>query len=168
MSFQLASEHKGMTTRPSWANASFIVEAMVLLVFLIASLAVFMQLFSASLQHSRESGELTDAVAAASSTAERFAADPQGVPAVAQVGDLLVTCNVKPVKHERGTLYQADIRVYGASTDAADVAAILEAAEGSEAGAADAAGTATSATVAAGVSPVYAITTSAYESEVSR
>lgn len=114
MSFQLTSTTRTRASRPAWANVAFIVEAMVLLVFLIASLAVFMQLFSAALERSEEGGTMTEAVAAASTTAERFSADPQGVPAVAEFDDLVVTCDVTPEKRDRGTLYYADIAVYRA------------------------------------------------------
>lgn len=145
MSFQLTSTTRTRASRPAWANVAFIVEAMVLLVFLIASLAVFMQLFSAALERSEEGGTLTEAVAAASTTAERFEADPQGVPAVAQFDDLVVTCDVTPEKRAGGTLYHADIAVYRAS---------------------EAPGAATATTSPDAPGAVYAISTSVYVSGV--
>ena len=112
MSFQLTSATRTRASRPAWANVAFIVEAMVLLVFLIASLAVFMQLFSAALERSEQGGTTTEAVAVASATAERFAADPQSVPSAAEYDDLVVTCDVKPEARDRGVVYHADIAVY--------------------------------------------------------
>lgn len=112
MSFELMTKHEEHVTRPSWANVAFIVEAMLLLVFLIASLAVFMQLFSLAIEKSQDSGHLTDAVAAASTTAERFAAEPDSVPAVSKVNGLTVKCDVTPTKHDRGTVFTANIAVY--------------------------------------------------------
>ena len=155
MSFQLTSTTRTRASRPAWANVAFIVEAMVLLVFLIASLAVFMQLFSAALERSEEGGTMTGAVAAASTTAERFAADPQGVPAVAEFDDLVVTCDVTPEARDRGTLYHANIAVYRAN-------------EAPDAPDASAASTAPSDALDALDEPgaVYAISTSVYVSGV--
>ena len=112
MSFELMSKGDRRMAQPSWTNMAFIVEAMLLLVFLVASLAVFMQLFSAAAQRSAESRDLTDAVAVASTTAERFAVDPQGIPEVSHADDLTVTCTVEPDSRDSGTLYRANIAVY--------------------------------------------------------
>ena len=102
----------GNPTGPSWAASAFIVEAIVLLAFLVASSAVFVQLFSVAHVRSEESGMTAAAVAAATSTAERFAANPTSVSEVVRVGDLVVACETTPEKRAGGTLYQADISVY--------------------------------------------------------
>lgn len=122
MSFQLAKEHAKQSPRSSWANVAFIVEAMLLLVFLIVSLVIFLQMFSASLVRSSESEQITQAVAAASSVAERFAADPATVQSEYTEGTMRVTCNVAPEARAQGTLYTARISVYDAAqTDSAGV-----------------------------------------------
>ena len=134
MSFDLMSKGDRRLTQPSWTNMTFIVEAMLLLVFLVASLAVFMQLFSAALQRSAESRELTDAVAAASTVAEQFAAYPEEAPEVSRAKNLTVTCKVKHETRENGRMYYADIAVYRGDKPEGD--------------------------------PVYSLSTSAYESDV--
>lgn len=112
MSFQLPSRHPGTTSTTRHASAAFLVEAMLLLVFLIASLAVFMQMFSASLNRAEQARELTEAVAAASDVAERFAAYPDRVGGEEVVGDMLVMCDVSSEPQDSGVLYTAEITVY--------------------------------------------------------
>ena len=90
------------------------VEAMLLLVFLIGSLALFTSLFASSVKRGDESRELTVAVAVASDTAERFAADPSSVPASTVKNDMVVTCDVTDDKRPGGTYHKALITVYGA------------------------------------------------------
>ena len=118
---------------PSWAVSAFIVEAIVLLAFLIASSAVFVQLFSVALVRSEESGTTAAAVAAATSTAERFAANPADVREVTQVGDLVVVCETDSAKRAGGTLYHADISVYQGVDVPADGAAAGELSNGGRA-----------------------------------
>ena len=62
--------------RRSWHGAAFIVEALVLLVFLIASLAVIMQVIAGAHERSIEADRLSNAIILASNDAEAFAADP--------------------------------------------------------------------------------------------
>lgn len=113
MSFQLPNKiHVTEDVGPRWSGAAVLVESMLLLVFLTASLAVFVQMFSAALERADESAQLTAAVAAASDTAEQFAAYPTQANGQHMVDDLLVTCNVKREPHESGTLYKAEISVY--------------------------------------------------------
>lgn len=57
-------------------GAAFIVEALVLLVFLIASLAVIMQVIAGAHERSIEADRLSNAIILASNDAEAFAADP--------------------------------------------------------------------------------------------
>ena len=133
---------------PSWAASAFVIEAIVLLAFLIASSAVFVQLFSASLVRSQESGATAAAVAAATTVAERFAADPANAQGVTQVGDLVVTCETDSEKRVRGTLYHAHISVYQGADAPTDGTAVEEHASGDRAA-------------------VYAVSTAAYVSEAS-
>lgn len=108
---------------------AFIVEAMVLLLFLVAALAVFVQMFAYGLTSSRESEDLTNAVAAATQTAEHFAANPASVEEVSQYGDLAVVCEVTPERHDNGTLFRAQITVYHNQAEAETALAERRAAE---------------------------------------
>ena len=98
--------------RTAWASAAFIVESMLLLVFLVGSLAVLTQLFALSLNRSVESRTLDAATIAATSIAEHFAADPNDVQESTQLGDLIVKCDVAPESRKAGTLYRATISVF--------------------------------------------------------
>lgn len=60
----------------TWHGAAFIVEALVLLVFLMAALAVVIQLMNAAHERGIQADELSDAIVLASNNAEAFAADP--------------------------------------------------------------------------------------------
>lgn len=112
MSFQLPARRVGRDATPRWSGSAVLVESMLLLVFLIASLAIFTQMFSASLVRAEESGELTTAVAAATEVAERFAADPVQAGGAQEVDGMRVVCDVQEEAHRAGTLYRADIAVY--------------------------------------------------------
>ena len=101
--------------RSSWASIAFMVESILLLVFLVASLAVLTQVFSVSLNRSVQSRTLDAAVIAASSVAEHFAADPENVDEELQLGDLRVTCVVSDERRSGGTMYHANIDVFDAT-----------------------------------------------------
>ena len=104
--------------RASWSSVAFIVESMLLLVFLVGSLAVLTQLFSAALNRSVESRSLDAATIAATSIAEHFAADPTGVQETTQLGDLYVRCDVEEEPRMGGVLYNAEISVFDVSSGA--------------------------------------------------
>lgn len=106
--------------RTSWASVAFIVESVLLLVFLVASLAVLTQVFVSSLNRSIESRTLDAATIAASSIAEHFAADPTDVSEETVLGDLRITCKVTEDLHAGGTLYRAHIDVFDASESGGD------------------------------------------------
>lgn len=116
MSFQLPTKRAPSVARTRWSGAAFLVEAMLLLVFVAASLALFVQLFAASADRAAASRELTDAIAVATATAERFCADPVGVEGEFTEGDMLVVCRVEPQKRTYGTMYYATISVYPADS----------------------------------------------------
>ena len=118
MSFNLATErtHRSRLSRRS--GAGFIIEALFLLVFLAAAAAVFVQLFALAAEQSVESVELSRAVAAASNTAERFAADPASIGESETVDDLIVKCTVTDEDRAAGTLHTATIAVYRADAAA--------------------------------------------------
>lgn len=99
-------------TRQSWSSVAFIVESILLLVFLVASLAVLTRVFTASLNRSIESRTLDAATIAATSIAEHFTADPTGVSESTTLGDLVIKCEVTEDPRENGTMYHAHIDVY--------------------------------------------------------
>lgn len=119
-SSSIIQSSNAVRTRSSWTSVAFIVESVLLLLFLVASLAVLTQVFSSSLSRSVESRTLDAATIAASSIAEHFAADPASVEEETQLGDLKVTCEVTDEPREDGTMHYAHISVYDMSESGAD------------------------------------------------
>ena len=157
MSFELPKERKSTLYRSRWSGAAFIVEAMLLLAFVAASLAVVTQLFAASAEHATQSRYLTDAVAVASATAERFSADPKSIDSEFERDDLRVLCDITSEETKGGTLWHAAISVYPKDVDSLNWAAPVadvQATSNDPAQASD------------GPTPLYVLTTSVYESEV--
>lgn len=158
-----SGRRRGAADRAVWPGAAFVVEALILLVFLAACLAVFMQLFGDANETGRQNVRLERAVEAASNRAERFAADPlAGMEDSAGAGRLestvgegddalTVTCDVTPEGLPAGVLYRAEIGVWdgdelvydlttaryvaGASAGAGDAGAAAAADDASAAGA---------------------------------
>ena len=110
-----SSERTVSRRTTSWSSVAFIIESMLLLVFLVCSLAVLAQLLFTSLSRSVESRSLDAATIAATSIAEHFAADPTGVEARTQLGDLLIACDVADTPRKGGIKYDAHITVYDMS-----------------------------------------------------
>ena len=109
---ELPARRMSTTSRySSWSGAAFIVEALILLMFLIAALAVLMQLFAGSARLASRSSQIERASIAASSAAERFSADPTGIETTAQDGDLTIGTDVTSEGTAAGTLYHARITV---------------------------------------------------------
>ena len=106
MSIDLANHRKSRPGRPLWSGTAFLVEALLLLVFLAASLAVFAQLFAAAAGKTAESDQLARAVAAADNVAEQFAANPHAVSTVNEIDE----------PRDGGVLHKATITVYERST----------------------------------------------------
>ncbi|SEH48360.1 MULTISPECIES: hypothetical protein [Atopobiaceae] len=92
-------------------NTAFLVEALVLLMVLIATLAVFSTLFSSALVAGKHSARLNEAVLAASNEAESFSADPKVGQTSDTQGGLVVDSDVSAEPTSRGTLYHARITV---------------------------------------------------------
>lgn len=103
--------------RSSWTSMAFIVESVLLLVFLVSSLAVLTNVFLSSLDRSVESRTLDAATIAATSIAEHFASDPTGVDEQTQLGDLQVVCTVTEEPRTDGIMYHADINVYDSENE---------------------------------------------------
>lgn len=116
--------------RRPWHGAAFIVESLVLLVFLMASLAVLMQVMGNAHERGIEADKLSNAIILASNDAETFAADPTTGDRTAQFslvdGELVeltgaedaasaeryeVERTVQQHAEQAGTLYEAHIEV---------------------------------------------------------
>ena len=96
----------------TWHGMAFVIESLVLLVFLTASLAVFSLLLSTSHTTGSSTRELTTAVLAAENVAEQFSASPSSVHEETTIGDNVVKTTVTPQSMDGGTLYNATIVVY--------------------------------------------------------
>ena len=131
-----AEEHRPTRQKAAWPGIAFIVEALLLLVFLAVCLAGFMRLFGESHRMAAESQQLEQALLLAQNRAEQFAADPAGAEGETTQGDLAVTCVVTPQETEGGTLYQAEITVRRTDAAASEDAAAAES-QGSDAASAD-------------------------------
>ncbi len=101
-------------------NTAFLVEAMVLLFFLVAAIAIFVQAFGASTSASSEASRLSAACQVASAAAEEFEASPAAVAKGDTVGAgvaahgterFQVSCDVKTESAGQGALYTATITV---------------------------------------------------------
>ena len=116
--------------RRSWHGGAFIVESLVLLVFLMAALAVAIQLMGEAHQHGADADRLSSAIILASNDAEAFAANPTPDDAASSFaavdGDLVeatevdapadgnvyeVSRTVDARDEAAGTLYEARITV---------------------------------------------------------
>lgn len=114
----MTAQKQGKT---SWTGTAFMVEALVLLFFLVASLAVFTQLFAYSANGAKEAQRITQATELAQNAAEEFSANPQAVAAGQTVGPgtaqgegadgFTVSCDVSDEAQGNGTYYTAHITV---------------------------------------------------------
>ena len=105
------TNHGNTPEASSWPGAAFVVEALLMLVFLVASLAVLMQLFFGAVRRGTQATMLQQAVTIAQNEAERFSADPTSVDASSQENGYDVSCSVTPEETDGGTLYRATITV---------------------------------------------------------
>lgn len=149
--------------KSSWHGKAFLVEALVLLAFLVMSLAVLITLFVNARLESAGGARLAQAVHLAQNAAEEFAANPTDAEALAIVQDgLAVSARLSYEPHESGTLVRAVITVTEQSEEAA---ADGEAATGAGAGAGNGAGAegAPAADAAsAAAEPLYTLETARY------
>lgn len=97
--------------RVSHRGIAFLVEALVVLAFLMLAMAVFVQLFAGAQLEALHANDLSEAVLAATNRAEEFSADPTGVLATSEEGDFVITCDVTPNTMAGGTLFEATIVV---------------------------------------------------------
>lgn len=89
---------------------AFIVEALVLLFFLVLAVTVFVQLLGGAVVRSQQATDLENAVQIAQDAAETFAADPQSFQPEAQ-GVYAVDADVERTATSAGALYRATIKV---------------------------------------------------------
>ena len=117
MSTEHVSRRSSVHLRSRWSGTAFLVEAMLLLVFVVASIAVITQLFSASVNQIQDSERLSQAVALTTSQAERFAASPGSAAGEESSDDLRIVCEVEDERTAAGTLYRAHITAYDQVTN---------------------------------------------------
>lgn len=102
------------------STTAFVVETLVLLAVLAASMAVFTQMFSRAAENANQSARVCQAVNVAKDAAEEFSCDPAAVAAGEKVGAGVaasgrdgyeVACDVTEESTETGTMYRAHIEV---------------------------------------------------------
>ena len=134
--------------QPLWHGAAFLVEALVLLAFLAASLAVLFSLFASSRAEADRAARLSEAVAIAQNAAEGIAAadtfSADTAPATqtvtgAQTGTTYeLAIELEPQATGAGTLWHATITVCDTNAGASDADAVRSAAGAGTAADADA------------------------------
>ena len=98
--------------KASWHGKAFLVEALVLLVFLVASLSILVALFVQARTEADEGERLSQAVQLAQNAAEELAADPVGSQGLAiEDGGLVAPVQVGEEAHESGSLLNATVTV---------------------------------------------------------
>lgn len=98
--------------KQGWTGTAFIVEALILLVFVAGALAVLLNIFVESYVVGTRSQEEARAVLVASNAAERFAAAPTAGIFVSSEDDFVVSCVVEEEETAAGALYHAQISVF--------------------------------------------------------
>ena len=94
-----------------WTGTAFLVEALLLLLLLLATLAVFVSLLSRAITQSDEQAALDRAMVVATNTAESFSASPATYVCEPIQDGMDVTCSVTATYLEAGALYEALITV---------------------------------------------------------
>lgn len=89
---------------------AFIVEALVLLFFLVLAVTVFVQLLGGAVVRSQQATDLENAVQIAQDAAETFAADPQSFQPEDQ-GIYVVDADIERTATSAGALFRATIKV---------------------------------------------------------
>lgn len=150
--------------KSSWHGKAFLVEALVLLAFLVMSLAVLLALFVNARLESAGGERLAQAVHLAQNAAEEFAANPTDAEALAIVQDgLAVSAQLSYESHESGTLVRAVIAVTEQSGEADAAAGADAAGGGADAGdGAGAEGSPAADAAGAAAEPLYTLETARY------
>lgn len=92
-------------------GAAFLVEALILLLFLVTSLCLFMQAFAHARAIGTQAAQLERAVALASNMAERFCSAPSAELAPAVEDGLTATCSIEGPSQDGTDLLRATITV---------------------------------------------------------
>ncbi len=103
----------------SWTHTAFMIEALVLLFVLVASLAVFTSLFIYSIDRSQQAERLSNATILAQNAAEEFSANPAAIEAdtnasktVRQANsEFTVSYDITKNNQPSGALYRAHIAI---------------------------------------------------------
>ena len=95
--------------RQPWHGVAFFVEAIILMVFLVATMAVFTNLLVSSQVRGADTSVLTNAIVVTENEAEAFAAHPEAGTTTVKQGNLTITRTVEAVEGEGGTLYRAEL-----------------------------------------------------------
>lgn len=101
------------------SGVAFIIEMLVLLVFVASCLAILIQIFAFSHQKDVENANTVKAIHLASNTAELFSVHPTQVHDVEVVDNLIIYTQVSNEAQTTGTLYSATITVYEAENGSA-------------------------------------------------
>ena len=100
---------------------AFLIEALVILAFLVACIAVFTKLFAAAQLEGLAATHTSQAVIAATNRAEQFSANPTDTSEVVTADGLRTVCEVDQIQHGAGVLYNATIIVYDESAQGAEI-----------------------------------------------
>ena len=92
-------------------GTGFLVEALFVLAFLMACVAVFVRLFSAAQLEGMRANNTSEAIIVATNCAEEFCANPTEVEKTSSRDGFDVTCDVSPQQRDGGTYYTAHIVV---------------------------------------------------------
>lgn len=96
----------------SWHGKAFLVEALVLLAFLVASLSILVSLFVQARAEGAAGERLSRAIQLAQNAAETFAADPAAAQGLTvEDGGLVATVQITEESHEGGSLLNATVTV---------------------------------------------------------
>ena len=105
---------------------ALLVEALVLMAVLSCCLALLVQAFAVSAGAAADARDLTRATIAAADAAERFCADPAGVPAASSADGLAVTLERTQERRATGTLWHAVVEVRPEGDPSAEPLCTLE------------------------------------------
>ena len=90
---------------------AFLIEALVVLAFLMGCHAVFVKLFATAQLEGLAANRLSQAIVAATNRAEEFSANPENASDLTTEDGLRITCDVKTDPYDAGTLFKATITV---------------------------------------------------------
>ena len=96
-------------TRQPWHGVAFLVEAIILMMFLVATMAVFTNLLMGSQALSSNTHELTAAIVATANEAESFATHPSEGGTTATRDGFTITCTTEAIPQAGGMLYVAHL-----------------------------------------------------------